>query len=131
MTAGKAADLANVSSLVPGIAPAAPTLHPGLLADRITPEDVPVVVVTKLTPAMLERPQATGRPQFYGATEGFGMTNWDPDFTGAHGLVPDPLPPPDMIGQQEAWSVWTPHTRRQAPTVPWDDGVTQASQGVG
>jgi hypothetical protein len=119
-------DLANVNA-PPGLRPPAPVVRAELLADRIEEREHPVVLTTTLTAAMLERPTAQGRQQSDSVTVGWGMTRPWPDHTGAHGIIPDAPPLPNMAGGQEPWRSWNPHTLRHAPTEPWDAGVTQGN----
>lgn len=78
-------------------------------------------------PAMLERGPGPARPQSYGASYGYGMTDPYPFFTGAHGLIPDHIRAPGMVGGQESWRSWNPRTMRHEPNNPWDEGITQGA----
>lgn len=124
--APSAAGLANVNA-PSGVRP--PTVPPEFLNDILAGTtggaDVPVVATASADTTKLIRPLGTARPAAYGATYGYGMTTWYPAMTGAHGLIPDRLPPSDMVGGQETWRAWNPRTLRHEPVAPWDVGVTQ------
>ncbi len=131
------ADLANVNA-PPGVRPPVPSAWwaevrydgaEGGAEPGGHDGDVPVVRWGAGGGAILDKPVGTPRPASYGATYGYGITPWWPDNNGAHGRVPPQAPPPDMVGGQEPWRSWNPLTLRQAPAVPWDDGVYQSNAG--
>lgn len=127
------ADLANVNA-PHGVRPPAPFVYPGhgVIAgpgegSTLGSCDVPVVLEQALNPATLDKPRGLDRQQCYGVTFGTGMLDPFALNTGAHGIVPGWVAPPDMAGGQEPWRSWNPRTLRHEPTRPWDDGIYQGN----
>lgn len=110
-------DLANANSHARGQG----ARGPGRAQPSTADVDHPVVVDRR--PFIPAHPVGTPKPASMDiATNNHGMTPPFPRLSGAHGVIGDGPPVPDLTGGMRTFAT-SRRTLRRAPLVPWDEGT--------
>lgn len=113
-------DLANTNA-PPDLAPDGPQAVPYTTVAHLRPAAVVRVHGQPDGSEHLARPAGVAdRPQFMDVAYFSRPWQWVARLTGAHGVVGEAPPVPELTGGQHAWPNYSRRTFRQAPTVPWD-----------